>query len=65
MPEILNRSEELTVRHPLRLSAAADLKDTAMAFEAVTYPHATPETRRLLYHARGAIRAFLESDLGQ
>lgn len=38
--------------------------DEAIAFEANAYHGATPETLRLLLHSRGAIRRFLESDLG-
>lgn len=42
-----------------------DVVEAAIAFEASAYPHATPETWRLLAHARSAIRKFLESDLGR
>ncbi|MBC8066331.1 MAG: hypothetical protein H7Y17_15985 [Chlorobia bacterium] len=42
-----------------------DISEAAMAFEASMYPHASPETRRLLAHSRTAIRMFLASKLGR
>ena len=42
-----------------------DLAEAAASFEDQAYPRATPETRRLLAHCRGAIRRFLASDLGR
>ncbi len=41
------------------------ITEDAIAFENQAYPHATPETRRLLAQSRGAIIRFLESELGR
>ena len=39
--------------------------EAAELFESQVYPHATPETIRLLAHSRRVIRLFLESELGR
>lgn len=38
---------------------------TGKDFEDLAYPHATPETLRLLRHSRATIRSFLASNLGR
>jgi hypothetical protein len=52
-------------QNPRNAPRPDELADAAEGFEARVYPHATPETRRLLVHCRGAIRRFLASDLGR
>lgn len=49
----------------VRKAAEDHLLEAAAAFESAAYPHATPETLRLLVHCRGAIRKFLASGLGR